>query len=64
MYTQVAVNWLSRMDEMSEEFSNKSEFENAGGILIGVKYVEKVSSYVGVVHTVGESKHASASFAK
>lgn len=42
MYTQVAVNWLSCMDETNEEFSNKSEFENADGILIGVKYVEKV----------------------
>ncbi|BCS24354.1 uncharacterized protein APUU_40798S [Aspergillus puulaauensis] len=49
MDTQVVVNWLSCMDEMSEEFSNKSEFEDADDILIGVKYVEKV---IAVVHTV------------
>ncbi|KAJ6079150.1 hypothetical protein N7467_008903 [Penicillium canescens] len=42
MYTQVVVNCLSCMDEMNEEFGNESEFEDADGILIGVKYVEKV----------------------
>ena len=42
MYTQVVVNCLSCMDEMNEEFSNESEFADADGILIGVKYVEKV----------------------
>ncbi|PWY93082.1 hypothetical protein BO94DRAFT_622270 [Aspergillus sclerotioniger CBS 115572] len=42
MYTQVVVNCLSCMDEMNEEFGDQSEFEDDDGILIGVKYVEKV----------------------
>lgn len=42
MYTQVVVNCLTCMDEANEDFGDESEFEDGDGILIGVKYIEKV----------------------
>ncbi|CAI7619084.1 hypothetical protein PCG10_002769 [Penicillium crustosum] len=42
MYTQVVVNCLTCMDETNEDFGDESEFEDGDGILIGVKYIEKV----------------------
>ncbi|KAJ5778797.1 hypothetical protein N7520_002043 [Penicillium odoratum] len=41
-YTAVVVNCLSCMDGTNEDFGDKREFEDDDGILIGVKYIEKI----------------------
>lgn len=41
-YTKVVVNCLSCLDKTNEDFGDESEFEDDDGILIGVKYIEKV----------------------
>lgn len=41
-YTKVVVNCLSCMDTTNEDFGDESEFQDDDGILIGVKYIEKV----------------------
>lgn len=41
-YTQVVVNCLSYIDTTNEDFGDESEFEDNDGILIAVKYIEKV----------------------
>jgi hypothetical protein len=41
-YVQVVVNCLSCLDQTNEDFCNQSEFKDDDGILIGVKYIEKV----------------------
>ncbi|KAJ5086397.1 hypothetical protein NUU61_007704 [Penicillium alfredii] len=41
-YTQVVVNCLTCMDETNPDFGDESEFEDEDGVLIGVKYIEKV----------------------
>ncbi|CAI7573887.1 unnamed protein product [Penicillium glandicola] len=41
-YTQVVVNCLSCIDTTNEDFGDESEFEDNDGILIGVKYIEKI----------------------
>lgn len=41
-YTEVVVNCLTCMDETNADFGDASEFEDGDGILIGVKYIEKV----------------------
>jgi hypothetical protein len=41
-YTQVVVNCLSCLDATNKDFGDESEFEDGDGILIGVKYIEKV----------------------
>jgi hypothetical protein len=41
-YTKVVVNCLSCIDTSNEDFGDESEFQDSDGILIGVKYIEKV----------------------
>lgn len=41
-YTRVVVNCLTCMDETNEDFGDAREFEDSDGILVGVKYIEKV----------------------
>lgn len=41
-YTQVVLNCLSCMDTTNEDFGDESEFQDGDGILIRVKYIEKV----------------------
>ena len=43
-YMNVVINCLSCMDRSNEDFGNESEFQDSDGILIGVKYIEKVCS--------------------
>ncbi|KAJ5335388.1 hypothetical protein N7452_007791 [Penicillium brevicompactum] len=43
-YMNVVVNCLSCMDTSNEYFGNESEFQDSDGILIGLKYIEKVHS--------------------
>lgn len=44
-YTEVVVNCLTCLDESNIDFGDQSEFEDEDGILIGVRYIEKVSTY-------------------
>jgi hypothetical protein len=41
-YTRVVVNCLTCVDEANEDFGDPHQFEDEDGILIGVKYIEKV----------------------
>ncbi|OQD94855.1 hypothetical protein PENSOL_c023G01260 [Penicillium solitum] len=41
-YRQVVVNCLSCIDTTNKDFGDESEFEDNDGILIGVKYIEKI----------------------
>ncbi|CAG8371502.1 unnamed protein product [Penicillium salamii] len=47
-YTQVVVNCLSCLDETNPDFGDQSEFEDDDGILIGVKYIEKVQCFTSI----------------
>ncbi|KAK4916902.1 hypothetical protein LTR66_016983, partial [Elasticomyces elasticus] len=42
-YMNIVINCLSCMDKSNEDFGNESEFQDSDGILIGVKYTEKIS---------------------
>lgn len=42
-YMQVVVNCLTCLDEENTDFGNESEFQDADGVSIGVRYIEKVS---------------------
>lgn len=44
-YTVIVVTCLSCLDESNPDFGDSSEFEDADGVLIGVRYIEKVSFY-------------------
>ena len=48
-YTEVVVNCLTCLDEDNADFGNQSEFEDADGVLVGVKYIEKVCRHVAFV---------------
>lgn len=43
-YEKVVINCLTCLDKDNPDFGNPSEFEDPDGVLIGVKYIEKVSS--------------------
>ena len=43
-YERVVVNCLACLDEDNADFGDQSEFEDLDGVLVGVKYIEKVSS--------------------
>lgn len=42
-YEKVVVNCLTCLDEDNVDFGDQSEFEDLDGVLIGVKYIEKVN---------------------
>jgi serine/threonine protein kinase len=42
-YTEVVINCLTCLDDDNIDFGNESEFQDGDGILIGVRYIEKVS---------------------
>ena len=42
LYTQVVVNCLTCLDPENEDFGDETQFEDSDGILIAVKYIEKV----------------------
>lgn len=44
-YEKIVVNCLTCLDEDNLDFGNQSEFEDPDGVLIGVKYIEKVFDY-------------------
>ena len=41
-YEKVVVNCLTCLDEVNPDFGDPSEFEDPDGVLIGVKYIDKV----------------------
>ena len=41
-YKEVVVNCLTCLDEDNADFGDQSEFEDLDGVLVGVKYIEKV----------------------
>jgi hypothetical protein len=41
-YEQVVVNCLTCLDDDNADFGNQNEFEDADGVLLGVRYIEKV----------------------
>ncbi|KAJ5899944.1 hypothetical protein N7495_004688 [Penicillium taxi] len=41
-YMHVVVNCLTCLDETNQDFGDQTEFEDNDGILIGVKYIEKI----------------------
>jgi len=41
-YTNVVINCLTCLDEENQDFGNQAEFEDDDGVLIGVRYIEKV----------------------
>ena len=43
-YCQVVVNCLTCLDKDNTDFGDQSEFEDEDGVLIGVKYIQKVGS--------------------
>ena len=42
MYTSIVVNCLTCLDDENDDFGDESEFLDEDGILIGVKYIQKV----------------------
>ena len=44
-YTEVAVNCLTCMDEDNTDFGDKAQFEDDDGILVGARYIAKVSAF-------------------
>lgn len=42
-YEKVVVNCLTCLDQENPDFGDQSEFEDVDGVLVGVKYIEKVS---------------------
>jgi serine/threonine protein kinase len=42
-YMDIVVNCLTCLDESNADFGHRSEFEDEDGVLIGVRYIQKVS---------------------
>lgn len=47
VYEEVVVNCLTCLDEDNTDFGDASEFEDADGVSVGVRYIEKVCSVRG-----------------
>jgi len=45
-YTEIVITCLTCLDESNTAFGDESEFEDADGVLIGVRYIEKVRQSV------------------
>jgi hypothetical protein len=41
-YEQIVVNCLTCLDEDNADFGNQNEFDDIDGVLLGVRYIEKV----------------------
>ena len=42
-YCSIVINCLTCLDEDNADFADEAQFQDESGILIGVKYIEKVS---------------------
>lgn len=56
-YTDVVVTCLTCLDESNIDFGDDTEFEDADGVLVGVRYIEKVRYYALILVT----RHSKAS---
>ena len=45
-YKKVVINCLTCLDEDNTDFGDQSEFEDLDGVLVGVKYIEKVNHHI------------------
>ena len=43
LYTDIVVNCLTCLDKENVDFGDEDEFQDADGVLVGVRYIEKVS---------------------
>jgi hypothetical protein len=50
-YTEIVVTCLTCLDKSNTDFGDDSEFEDADGVLIGVRYIEKVRYYIIILVT-------------
>jgi hypothetical protein len=50
-YTEVVVTCLTCLDDSNTDFGDNSEFEDADGVLIGVRFIEKVRYYIRILVT-------------
>lgn len=50
-YTGIVVTCLTCLDESNTDFGDNGEIEDADGVLIGVRFIEKVSWYVPILVT-------------
>jgi len=50
-YTEIVVTCLTCLDESNTDFGDSSEFEDADGVLIGVRFIEKVRYFVLILVT-------------
>ncbi|KAF9885479.1 hypothetical protein FE257_012915 [Aspergillus nanangensis] len=48
-YTRIVVNCLTCLDETNMDFGDESEFEDDTGVLIGVRYIEKILLQMGEI---------------
>ena len=44
-YEEIVVNCLTCLDQDNADFGDQSEFEDMDGVLVGVRYIEKVCGY-------------------
>lgn len=44
IYTNIVISCLTCLDKNNEAFGDEREFEDEDGILVGVRYIEKVIS--------------------
>jgi hypothetical protein len=44
-YEEIVVNCLTCLDQDNADFGDQSEFEDMDGVLVGVRYIEKVCDY-------------------
>jgi serine/threonine protein kinase len=51
-YTDIVVSCLTCLDESNPDFSDESEFRDQDDVIIGVRYIEKVSTVIGLALTV------------
>ena len=42
-YTEIMVTCLTCLDESNPDFGDSREFEDSDGVLVGVRFIEKVS---------------------
>lgn len=49
-YTQVVISCLTCLDRHNEGFGDESEFEDEDGILVGVRFIEKVEPFTSLCH--------------
>jgi hypothetical protein len=44
-YEEIVVNCLTCLDQDNTDFGDQSDFEDMDGVVVGVRYIEKVCHY-------------------